>query len=119
MDGGRPVWTVILMVMGISVCSRVCSGFIRFGFVGFGVVSGVSHASQARLGVRVDGFPVTKGEWCARLSGVSRHKGSEMRQRLGVSPNKRAWIARNNHIVFEYATFGSTLSHTAPKTCRI
>lgn len=119
MDGGRPVWTVILMVIGISVCSRVCSVFVRFGSVGFGVVSGVSHASQARLGVRVDGFPVTKGEWEARRSGVSRHKGSEMRQRLGVLPNKRAWIARNNHIVFEYATFGSTLSHTAPKTCRI
>ena len=119
MDGGRPVWTVVLMVMGVSVCSRVCSGFVRFGFVGFGVVLGVSHASQVRLGVRGDGFLITKGARCVCLSGVSRHKGSEMRQRLGVSPNKRVWIARNNHIVFESSTLGSTLSHTTPKTCRI
>lgn len=119
MDGGRPVWTVILMVMGISVCSRVCSGFIRFGFVGFGVVSGVSHASQARLGVHGDGFPITKGVRCVRLSGVSRHKGSNMRQKMGVSSNKHTLIARNSHILFESSTLGSTLSHTTPKACRI
>lgn len=48
MSGGRRVWTVGLMVMGVSVCSRVCSGFVESGFVGFGVVSGVSYVAAGR-----------------------------------------------------------------------
>ena len=119
MDGGRRVWTVVLMVMGVSVCSRVCSGFVKSVFVGLGVVSGVSHAFQACSGVRGDGFPITKGVRCVRLSGVSRHKGSNMRQKMGVSSNKHTLIARNSHILFESSTLGSTLSHTTPKACRI
>lgn len=119
MGGGRRVWTVILMVIGVSVCSRVCSGFVGFSFFGFGVVSGVSHAFQACSGAWVDGIPIPKGERCVRLSGVSRHKGSKMRRRLGVSPNKRALLTRNSHIMFDPTTPGLTLSHVAPKTCRI
>ena len=48
MGGGRRVWTVVLMVMGVSVCSRVCSGFDWLVFVGLGVVSGVSYVAAGR-----------------------------------------------------------------------
>lgn len=48
MGGGRRVWTVVLMVMGVSVCSRVCSGFDWLVFVGLSVVSGVSYVAAGR-----------------------------------------------------------------------
>lgn len=119
MSGGRRVWTVVLMVMGVSVCSRVCSGFDWLVFVGLGVVSGVSYAFQVCSGVWVDGTPIPKGERCVRLSGVSRQKGLKIRHTSSVSPNKRAWLTRNSHIMFDPTTPGLTLSHVAPKACRI
>lgn len=100
MDGGRPVWTVVLMVMGVSVCSRsavVSSGLVSLGFRRF--VRHVGNGWRVVLGL---GAIAIHGAYTSRQRNINQKVEQDLRGKLGLPATGEIYYVQDRPLYQEY-----------------